>query len=252
MRRTRLNSRAGISALALGASLLLAVACGGSEGTPATSSTSTATVAAADSTQIATVTTESTASTGNQDAEEAILSSLMSVAEVKSFRFTVISEGETGPVEQTGSVVLPDRMHFVDPSNEIIVIGTTMYQKPAGEEWMKLDGLGSQMLEDGSFMLSDPEDADEFRQAANDATFLRTEDFEGTPTRVYRYTSDFGESSGIKLSSVQTVWIGADDNLPRKIESEGKSESGGQTFTSLSTVLYHDYDADFTIEAPIP
>lgn len=143
----------------------------------------------------------------------------------------------TGTQETNLEVVLPDRFRMTSKQMELIMIGKTVYVK-VGNQWQKVA-----MPKGIDLSLADPKKFEENLGVTTDVKLVGTELLDGTPTFVYQYTTTIKGPPAQKFTS--KVWIGVSDNLPRKLESEPKA---GQK----TTVIYYDYNANITINPPIP
>ena len=159
-------------------------------------------------------------------------------ASVKSFRAKMTLTGPpTGTTEMNLQVVTPDRFHLTSQQMEIILIGTTVYLK-LGNTWQKVP------LPQGiDLSLANPKTFESQIGASSDVKLVGTEVLNGTPTIVYQYTADIKGPPAQKITS--KVWVGATDNLPRKIES---SPSANQK----TVIVFTDYNANITVNPPIP
>lgn len=180
---------------------------------------------------------------------------------VKSFRARMIMTGvPQGPIETRIDYVMPDRVRIVSQGMEMIMIGSTAYSKMPGNDWTT-SKLETPFSFDGVRKIS------EDLNSTTDVKEVGTEVVDGVNTRIYQYLSTLngqpdsgreGQSgsggqpgsggSGVRAPGAGTatakVWID-DGGLPRKLETQ---QGGSQLRT---TILYYDYNADFSVDPPV-
>lgn len=159
-------------------------------------------------------------------------------ASARSFRGKSVQTGGVTPGESTFEVVMPDRFHIVGKS-ETIIIGNVYYLKQ-GTKWTK------QTLPQGFDLgFADNKKILDQLGTSNDVKFIGPDSIDGAPMLVYQYSF----STKIQNTTVTTsskVWVAA-DGLPRKSETSSSNNPGVGT-----VVTYYDYNAQITINAPIP
>ncbi|MBI4790977.1 MAG: hypothetical protein HY782_28440 [Chloroflexi bacterium] len=172
------------------------------------------------------------------NAVDALSKVFKSWTSVKSFRAKMTIIGQpTGTTEMNLEVVTPDRFHMTSKQMEIVLIGNTVYLK-LGNTWQKVP------LPQGiDLSLADPKKYADEIAASTDVKLVGVETLDGTPTIIYQYTVNIKGPPAQKITS--KVWVGATDNLPRKVES-------APTATQKTTILFTDYNANITINPPIP
>ncbi len=157
---------------------------------------------------------------------------------VKTFRakYTRTAAGKT--TDGTLEVVMPDHFHLLSSTSEIYIIGNVFYIK-SGKTWQKIP-----MPKDFDLSFANAKKFLDDLGAATDIKFIGPDLLDGTPTLVYQYTTTFKGPPAI--TTVSKVWVAVSDNLPRKSEATN-SITGAKTVTT-----YYDYNANITINAPIP
>jgi hypothetical protein len=250
-----------ITALALGLTIVLLVACGAKE-TPAPAPTEApaateapapteppaATEEAAAPTELPAATeeaaapTEPPAATEEAAATEApaapagdeksiIARSAADLKNLKSYRVKMIMEQEGQTMETLVEFVLPDRYHMVSDFAEMIGIGDDLYMK-AGDTWTKVPGGAAGAA--GAAVA----DVGVTEEEILEAQFEGSEDVEGVPCQKYVYTAKVGDNPPIEV----TAWISVEDGLPRKVVTAMEG--------STVTQIIYDFNADITIEPP--
>lgn len=173
--------------------------------------------------------------------QAALLAVIDAWAGVRNYRIDAeISSAQAGggPVALSMEVVRPDRQRLVlataGQTLEWIIIGDTGYARVGGG-WTEMPALGS--------MSQLPVDPKRFLDQIDDLTMpeyaiaeVGEETIDGVDCVIWEVTSP-GEKA------VSRIWIGKDDNLPRRVEAE--SEAGAVTLTVSSI------NGDITIEPPI-
>lgn len=176
------------------------------------------------------------------DVREELFALLDAQREVGSWRAMQVIETDEGTFESTVDHVVPDRfrmtMDFAGQTMELIIIGDTFYQNMGGT-WTELPvDLGQQFTN----IYSNP---DAFlEEAVTDVEFVGTEDLDGVPTRVYRFTS-VDTIEGTDATTDVTMWVRESDNLP--IKQLILTNADGVTGTITQT---YDYDVEIVIEPP--
>ncbi|MFN8526118.1 MAG: hypothetical protein U0821_23700 [Chloroflexota bacterium] len=181
----------------------------------------------------------------------------------KSFRAKITTTGIPG-IEQSEmkiEVAMPDRFHSDNGRMEMIKVGQDLFVKlPTG--WQKI----SQNMD---IDLANPKKFEAEIGAQTDVRLVGADVFEGTPCKVYEYTSTLGAAGQTAppqnvnpavakalakaeanapskpQSYTAKVWIAVADNLPRKAESKDPSSD------VKSTIVYYDFNAPITINPPI-
>lgn len=130
--------------------------------------------------------------------------------------------------------VAPDRFHFINPVNEMVIIGNDGYQKQ-GKTWAKLTGDFNRVI-------------DQMKQSFNAETIKAisevkktgVEKIDGKDATVYEYSNPDQNLP----QNVTRLWI-SNDGLPlkRMLETQNASE------TQRISITY-DYDKPVKIEAP--
>jgi len=165
----------------------------------------------------------------------------MAFSKVKTFRVKMESLASTAGQPLAGiatlEVVLPNRAHLTMEGMEAVIISGTTYFKIGGQ-WQKVEGGEQNFLS----LLDFADIQKTAQQQLKDVVKVGNEILDGVPTTAYTYT----EVSTSTSAPVQVkLWVGLTDRLPRKIEIT----EGGKVTTRMT---YYDYNAPFTIEAPIP
>ena len=174
---------------------------------------------------------------GGGSPREAVTQSFSSIVSARSFRFRGIINQATASEEITGEFVFPDAAHVVSSGGEIILLGDVLYVKDPSGTWRGIrtgatgpGGPRPPLFDFGQAMQS--------LAAAQEFTIVGQEVVDGTPTTIYAYT----ETEGGRPTQTK-VWIGNNDQLPRKVEVS----EGGQV---AATFFYSDYGRVPEIRAP--
>lgn len=160
-------------------------------------------------------------------------------AGVKTFRAkmtTTTATGTPAPTEMTVEAVMPDRFRVTGKGIEAIKIGPTMYMK-IGTAWQKI-ALGQNL----DFSFADVKKLEAELGASSDVKFLGAEALDGQPMLTYQYTVSI--KTPTPTTTTSKVWMAVADGLPRRMESTTKT--GSKTI-----VTFYDYNASFTIDAPM-
>ncbi len=170
----------------------------------------------------------------------ALTKAIRAWSSVKTFRARLTvppvppGQGQGGGGVVNIEVVMPDRFHMVGDGNEVILIGSTTYRK-INNQWQR----GETFIPSP---LVDPKVFEAFLAAIKpDVKLLGPEVLDGTPTLVYELTTPLLPAKTSKF------WIAVSDGLPRKYE-----ETSADNPLSKMTIIYSDYNADITINPPIP
>lgn len=184
-----------------------------------------------------------------------VMKSYQEMAKLKSYRADMTTTGlptGTGTGSSSGTskmkmeVVLPDRIHAVGDSMEMLMAGGSVWMKDPDGSWQKF-AMGL------DFDAANPKQLEEQLSASTDHRLIGPELLDGTPTMVYEYKTTFKNAAdpaarppGAPTNQVYTakVWIGVADNLPRKVESADPNSP------ARTTILYYDYNAPITIDLP--
>ena len=170
---------------------------------------------------------------------EPVQAARQAVGQVSSYRITgVIMPKDGGKMDMQIEYVAPDRMRVTmrgddaDQNMEMVAIGNATYVNVGGT-WMKQEGGLTGM--DGGTLLQTL-DLTDLVQEMEGGTLTRqgTEVVDGEPCVVYDYRRPDGSGK---------IWVGARDNLVRKIE--------GMDDNSTFTMLVTDINKPIDIKAPI-
>jgi len=158
---------------------------------------------------------------------------------VKSFRGQVVRTGGVAPGDSTFEMVLPDRIHTVSKTSEVIIIGKTIYTKK-GATWTK-----QTLPESFDLSFADYKKILDQLGTATEVKFIGPDVFDNAPMLVYQYTFTT-KIQNTTITTISKTWVAA-DGLPRKSESTSSINPGGKT-----TVTYSNYnDPTIVIEPPI-
>ena len=162
--------------------------------------------------------------------------------QVKTLRMKMTMPSAAAPGETQQMIlemVRPDRMRVTmetaEGTFEMIIIGDVSYMNLGGT-WMQLPGP-QDLSTYGALSPDDPVD----EVSAPDVTVVQsgTETIDGVACTVWDVTIPDEEAGTI----TGRMWVGADDNLPRRLVFE--------TPDGPMTVEYSGYNEDITIEPPI-
>jgi hypothetical protein len=186
---------------------------------------------------------------------EPISKAMQALLEVDAFRIsTTITETGGTIVTATLEFVLPDRVRVLTDASEIVVIGTSgVWMREPGGQWQSLPG-GS-VIGDAFMAMIDPADVSTAMQNidAGSVQSLGTETLNGKTMNVYQYTtSEVSGSEG--LSGTTKMWVGADDDLPYRMETmtSGSGTFAGEQLSGAARIVQeYEYPTDLKIEAPM-
>ena len=166
---------------------------------------------------------------------EALIKALRARLEAKSYRLNVIQTG-TGGMHSTqgGEYIAPDKYHITarmslggrdSGPQEMIVIGTDAYMRPAGGEWRRTQ-IDPKQLEltrtrDQALIENLSKTKDE------EVKFLGQENLNGSQTFVYQYS--FAGLPEVPGRSQTKTWVGVSDGLPHKVEMDAETAYQGKT-----------------------
>ena len=174
--------------------------------------------------------------------QEVLAKSYLAVVALKSYRTESTATWAPGvnmpPVTQEAEYVAPDRYHFTTDDgkkvDETIKIGENVYYKTTPE------GTVPNIVNPDSSGLA-PDMGYTFRllNTLHGLQTLPDELIDGV--KCYHYRGNFDTiTSHSPKSIVVDIWVGKDDNLPRK-----------QTFGEYYTLLYTNLNKPLSIEAPL-
>ena len=174
--------------------------------------------------------------------QEVLAKSYLAVVALKSYRTESTATWAPGvnmpPLTQEAEYVAPDRYYFKtdDGANvqETIKIGATAYYKTTQE------GAVPQIINPDSSGLT-PDMGNTFRllNTLHELKTLKDEVIDGVNCYHYQGTFDISDPNSAN-SILVDIWVGKDDNLPRK-----------ETFGEYYTLLYTNLNKPLTIEAPL-
>jgi hypothetical protein len=148
-------------------------------------------------------------------ATDDVRAAMVKFASVNSCRLTMEKAG-------TMDFVKPNSMHMTARGMEMIVIGSTMYVKPSGRSWMKMQntaGGGPSDVKDWIHMTKD--DTNKIT-----ATDLGMKSVGGESLHAYRMTSS-------KTNKPSTVYVGSDGYVHRV---EGDKPGHAVTFSMFNQI----------------
>ena len=189
-----------------------------------------------------------------EQARDAIVSALLSLNTLPN-RLDSITALEDGTSHETAIVfVPPDRKSIVADGTEIIVVGDKVYMKPAGaSEWQE-----SQIP--AATYLGEPVTEQSIRATLGEVVYLGTDQVDGRPVDLYRYTSTT-KSGEIELHGETQLWVGQADGLPYKMVADGETlavstdpatgESKVQAVQAQTTSVIV-FDPSLQVVAPLP
>ncbi len=174
--------------------------------------------------------------------QEVLAKSYLAVVALKSYQTESTATWAPGvnmpPFTQEAEYVAPDRYYFKtdDGTNveETIKIGTNAYYKTSQA------GIVPQIINPDSSGLT-PDMGNTFRllNTLHDLKTLKDEVIDGVSC--YHYQGTFDTSDPNSANSILVgIWVGKDDNLPRK-----------ETFGEYYTLLYTNLNKPLTIDAPL-
>ena len=190
---------------------------------------------------------------GGANPRAALSAAVKAQLEAKSFRAQMQSSTSSGTTSaMVVEYVAPDRFHMTQDAQlpgrgsvkqEFIIVGKDTWLKMGAGAWQKFPVDVGQIVA----QFRDPKVLEQLAQNA-DIKFVGADTLDGAPALVYEYTLTGELAKNIKSTS--KTWIGATDNLPRKIETEGELQSTGQPLKTKTTIIYTGYNSDIKIEPP--
>jgi hypothetical protein len=181
---------------------------------------------------------------GSADPIEDISAALLALSDQQSFRVEQTITSPDGDMVSQIEILPPDRFHMLSQDLEMIVIEQNAYVK-VDEGWMSYPGSADAIL--GFFIfLKNEEDAEVFRGAISNASYLGEENLDGEATRVYQYeVMDPEESASGKVK----IWVASSDGLPRRQEVDITETEDPQGSARIVNI-YKDFNVPLTIEPP--
>ena len=161
-----------------------------------------------------------------------------------SFRAKIVVTGlATGATETSLEAVMPDKFHITTDRSEMILIGQTTYLKLPDGRWSKITTGLDNTFGTMKKMMEDLKGSKEIKR-------IGSETVDGVPTEVYESKMTLPAALGSTVgagpdSYLVTLWVGASDGLPRKLENTSP------TSPMRTTVAYTDYGAAIALEPPI-
>ena len=154
-----------------------------------------------------------TAVPASADATGDVRTAMIKLASLNSFRVTLPKTG-------TMDYVRPNAMHMTGNGREMYMFGSTMYMKPPGRKWMKMENPGGRNTPIVDWTRVTKDDA-----AKVSATDLGMRSVGGETLHAYRMTSKTGSRS--------TVYIARDGFVHRV---EGDRPDSALTFSMFNAV----------------
>jgi hypothetical protein len=194
--------------------------------------------------------------TASADPREDLIKAMKALSTTKSFRSKVVSTGSVGDKGGLNSVmeiefVAPDHYHATMESNlgargntkgEMVILGNDTYMKVEGREWEKTQ-------KDTREAFAQLRNLNVEALANADVKFIGNETLDGLPMLFYQHTFKNVPSEAAKVTT--KTWVGGNDGLPHKIETQTKVDYQGQAYTINATTTYYDYNAEIKIQPPI-
>lgn len=86
--------------------------------------------------------------------------------------------------------------------------------------------------------------------SSNDITVIGEETVNGSPAKIYQFTTSL-DAGAQKKSTKNKLWIGINDNLPYKSETDQEFTWGPHTTKTKIAITFSDFGADLKIEPPV-
>jgi len=169
---------------------------------------------------------------------DALAQSMRAQLEAKSYRVRISSFSSTVQGETLVEYVAPDRIHMTNPISEMIGVGSETYARQGQGPWQKAPFNAGEI----AATFRDPKLIEDLT-TNYDIKFVGTDTLDGAPMMVYEYAPK--ATSPASRSGKTKVWISTEDSLPRKVETQGVNN------TSVTTIIYSDYNSDIKIELPV-
>lgn len=194
--------------------------------------------------------------TASTDARADIVKAMRASLNAKSYRSRIATGSDGNNINITAEFVAPDRMRIVtrmdmpgqsQNTSERIYIGKQSYARAGDGPWQK----DSMDMGDMLSQMRDPKLIEAIQQKA-EVTFLGNDALNGEPMLMYQYK--IKDVMGAGIDSNSKMWIGATDNLPHQIETEGEVPdplNKGKIRRTKTTISFYDYNADISIESPM-
>ena len=169
---------------------------------------------------------------------DALTQSMRAHIATKSYRVRITSSNPNIPGETLVEFVAPDRLHISSQIGETIAVGSDSYTRRGQGPWQKDPIDASQIVA----KFRDPNRVDDMAKNY-DVKLIGPNTLDGVPVVVYEYTTK--NPSAVTPAEKTKIWIGADDSLPRKMETESLTDK------SVLTRIFSDYNADIKINLPV-
>lgn len=158
----------------------------------------------------------------------------------------------------------PNRFHTVQIGEggillpgEWILLGKNAYAKTPDSKWKKSSVEGKKTM-DGKELPPDfnpysqmvEESFDTDYNMSRDITVSGQDVVNGLPAKVYQFSYVF-DGGGQKKNTKTKMWIGINDNLPYKTETDRELIVGSHVVKSKTTITFSDFDTDIKIEPPV-
>jgi TonB family protein len=186
----------------------------------------------------------------NRDIRERIVTALQGPRTHKSFRMRQVWSGADRRATLVMEVMKPDRSHTIQNDNdETIFIGEKGYSRKGNGPWTKFtDG----MTQDFSRFQSD---ISEQIKRIGQVKFIGADTLDGVSVLAYEY--EYIDASGKKIAGPYKIWIGLNDGLAYKTESETQcpaeswgGKPGDTSLVTIKVVTTYDFNAKIIIDLP--
>ena len=189
----------------------------------------------------------------NGDVRERIVRAFHGLRAPKSFRMRNVWSGGDRTTTTVLEVMKPDRSHSIqNDGEEDIFIGEKGYSRKGNGPWINFtDGVTSDIS------ISGPQsDISEQIKRIGQVKFIGADTMDGASVLGYEY--EHIDASGKRIGGPHKIWIGLNDGLPYRTESETQTSaenwSGKPGDSGLITIkvvtTYYDYNAEINIDLP--
>lgn len=189
----------------------------------------------------------------NGDLRERIVRAFCGPQAPKSFRMRQVWSGGARTTTTVLEVMKPDRSHSIqNDGEEHIFIGEKGYSRKRNGPWINFtDGMTSDTSISGP-----PSDITEQIKRIGQVKFIGADTLDGASVLAYEY--ELIEASGKRPGGLHKIWIGLNDGLPYRTESETQiraedlsSKPGDRGLITIKVVTtFYDYNAEINIDLP--
>jgi hypothetical protein len=177
------------------------------------------------------------------EAAEQVITALLSLSRLNSFRADQQVVMSDATISNTIEMNPPDRFRLSSEELDLIVIDQDAYVRADHEEWIEYP-MGYLLARDYLYIPND-ENLDEYLSIFSNARETGRDVLNGEPVIVYEFI--LGNPQDVENIQA-TLWVGADDGLPRQQTFQTTSPNPDDTVEI--TTVFRDFNEPFEIVAP--